>query len=110
MNVAAAEIEAVLLEHPAVRSAHAVGVPDPARGENVGAFVVLTDVAATDDLAAHCRARLASYKVPRHLWVRGEDALPTKSSGKVDKRALRDEAARLTAASPAPSPPPGARS
>jgi len=102
VNVAAAEIEAVLLEHPAVRAAHAVGVPDAARGENVGAFVVLADAAVIDDLMAHCRARLASYKVPRHLWVRGEGALPTKSSGKVDKRALRDEAIRLTAASAAP--------
>jgi fatty-acyl-CoA synthase len=104
-NVAAAEVEAVLLEHPAVRAAHAVGVPDPARGENVGAFVVLVGAAVPDDLLTHCRARLASYKVPRHLWVRSESALPTKSSGKVDKRALRDEAVRLTAASAAPGPP-----
>jgi acyl-CoA synthetase (AMP-forming)/AMP-acid ligase II len=110
VNVAAAEVEAVLLEHPAVRAAHAVGVPDAARGENVGAFVVLGGDADVEQLLVHCRARLASYKVPRHLWVRAEDALPTKSSGKVDKRALRDEAVRLTAASDVPSPPPGARS
>ena len=46
----------------------------------------------------HCRARLASYKVPRRLWVRTEHALPVKGSGKVDKAALRAEAARLTGA------------
>jgi fatty-acyl-CoA synthase len=96
-NVAAAEVEAVLLEHPAVAAAHAVGIPDALRGENVGAFVVLKAAADEDALLAHCRDRLASYKVPRRLWVRREDALPTKGSGKVDKAALRAEAARLTA-------------
>jgi fatty-acyl-CoA synthase len=95
-NVAAAEVEAVLLEHPAVAAAHAVGIPDALRGENVGAFVVLKAAADEDALLAHCRDRLASYKVPRRLWVRREDALPTKGSGKVDKAALRAEAARLT--------------
>jgi fatty-acyl-CoA synthase len=97
-NVAAAEVEAVLLEHPAVAAAHAVGVPHPTRGEDVAAFVVLKHAAGEDTLLAHCRARLASYKVPRRLWVRAERALPTKGSGKVDKAALRVEAARLTAA------------
>jgi fatty-acyl-CoA synthase len=110
VNVAAAEVEAVLLEHPTVRAAHVVGVPDSARGENVAAFVVLGGEADPAALLAHCRTRLASYKVPRHLWVRGEDALPTKGSGKVDKRALRDEAVRLTAGRDDSSPPPGARS
>ncbi len=97
-NVAAAEVEAVLLEHPAVVAAHAVGVPHPMRGEDVAAFVVLQDVVGEDALLAHCRARLASYKVPRRVWVRAEDTLPTKGSGKVDKAALRAEAGRLTAA------------
>ena len=106
VNVAAAEVEAVLLEHPAVAAAYAVGVPHPTRGEDVAAFVVLKDAAGEDVLLAHCRARLASYKVPRRLWVRAERALPTKGSGKVDKAALRVEAGRLTAAGgPAADPP-----
>ncbi len=97
-NVAAAEVEAVLLEHPAVAAAHAVGIPAAARGEDVGAFVVLKAPVDIDALLAHCRTRLASYKVPRQLWARAEGALPTKASGKVDKAALRAEAVRLTAA------------
>jgi fatty-acyl-CoA synthase len=96
-NVAAAEVEAVLMEHPSVAAAHAVGVPDPLRGENVGAFVVAKETVDVETLLDHCRARLASYKVPRHVWLRREDALPQKGSGKVDKAALRLEAARLTA-------------
>ena len=97
-NVAAAEIEAVLLEHPAVGAAYAVGVPDARRGENVGAFVVLSRPVDEAALLAHCGDRLASYKVPRHLWLRREDELPQKGSGKVDKTALRGEAARLAGA------------
>ncbi len=108
VNVAAAEVEAVLLEHPAVAAAHAVGVPDALRGENVAAFVVLSREVSVDDLLAHCRARLATYKVPRHIWVRGEGDLPLKGSGKVDKARLREEASRLTgvtaAAGPSESP------
>jgi len=95
VNVAAAEVEAVLLAHPAVAAAHVVGVPDATRGENVAAFVVAQTAVATDDLLAHCRARLASYKVPRHVWLRREDELPQKGSGKVDKVRLRAEATAL---------------
>lgn len=97
-NVAAAEVEAVLLEHPGVAAAHVVGVPDALRGENVGAFVVPNGDVDVDGLLGHCRARLASYKVPRHVWLRGETALPQKGSGKVDKAALRLEAVRLIGA------------
>jgi fatty-acyl-CoA synthase len=95
VNVAAAEVEAVLLEHPAVGAAYVVGVPDPARGENVAAFVVAKGPLVADDVLAHCRARLASYKVPRHLWFRREDELALKGSGKADKARLREEAVRL---------------
>jgi fatty-acyl-CoA synthase len=95
VNIAAAEVEAVLLTHPAVGAAHVVGVPDAARGENVAAFVVLSRPVSTDELLAHCRTHLASYKVPRHIWVRAADALPLKATGKVDKPRLRDEATRL---------------
>jgi acyl-CoA synthetase (AMP-forming)/AMP-acid ligase II len=108
-NVAAAEVEAVLLDHPAVAAAHAVGVPQAARGEEVVAFVVLRAAVDEEALLAHCRTHLASYKVPRRLWPRAEDALPLKGSGKVDKAALRAEAVRLTAAGDPGEGPRGSR-
>ena len=97
VNVAAAEVEAVLLEHPAVGAAHVVGVPDAARGEAVAAFVVPKARVDAEALLAHCRTRLATYKVPRHLWLAREDELPQKGSGKIDKPALRALAASRVA-------------
>jgi fatty-acyl-CoA synthase len=97
-NVAAAEVEATLLRHPAVGAAHVVPVPAGARGEDVAAFVVATKSVDVDVLLAHCRTELASYKVPRHLWLRREDQLPLRGSGKVDKAALRAEAERIVGA------------
>jgi acyl-CoA synthetase (AMP-forming)/AMP-acid ligase II len=96
-NVAAAEVEATLLRHPAVGAAHVVPVPAGARGEDVAAFVVAARPVEPAALLEHCRGELASFKVPRHLWLRREDELPLRSSGKVDKAVLRDEAARLAA-------------
>ena len=95
-NVAAAEVEAVLMSHPEVAVAYAIGVPDPARGESVGVFVVPKTALEADALIAWARERLASYKVPRWVWLRQEAELPQKASGKADKAALRAEAARLT--------------
>ena len=94
VNVAAAEVEAALQEHPAVKVAYVVGVPHPARGENVVAFVVLGDVRGTAaELIRYCRERLASYKVPRHVFVCSEADVPVLGSGKVNKQALRALAA-----------------
>jgi acyl-coenzyme A synthetase/AMP-(fatty) acid ligase len=96
VNVAAAEIEAALLQHPGVKVAHVVPVPHPTRGENVGAFVVPRGVGCSAaDLQAHCRESLASYKVPRHFFFVEEKELPTLGSGKVDRQALRIRAAQL---------------
>lgn len=91
VNVAAIEIEETLTCHPAVRHAYVVGVPDPGRGENVAAFVVLAPgaEASSDALLGFCRERLASYKVPRHLFVIDAEAVPWTASGKVEKGALR---------------------
>jgi acyl-CoA synthetase (AMP-forming)/AMP-acid ligase II len=94
-NVAAAEVEATLLRHPAVGAAHVVPVPAGARGEDVAAFVVVSRPVEPAALLDHCRAELASYKVPRHLWLRREDELPLRGSGKVDNASLRAEAAQL---------------
>ncbi len=96
VNVAAAEVEEALVRHPAVKAAHVVGVPHPTRGENVAAFVVARPGATADPtaLADFVRASLASYKVPRHVFVIEEEAVPRTATGKIEKPALRREAER----------------
>jgi fatty-acyl-CoA synthase len=91
VNVAASEVEEALERHPAVKSAHVVGVADAVRGENVAAFVVLKAgaAAADEELRDFCRQALASYKVPRHVFVIEEGDLPRTGTGKIEKRALR---------------------
>jgi fatty-acyl-CoA synthase len=99
VNVAAVEVEEALAKHPAVRAAHVVGVPDTVRGENVAAFVVLGDgaTATPDDLQAFCKETLASYKVPRHVFVVAEGDVPRTGTGKVAKPALRELAQKRLA-------------
>jgi long-chain acyl-CoA synthetase len=84
------EVEEVLYRHPAVGECAVVGVADPLRGEIATAFVVPRPGAAPagEELAAHCRAHLASYKVPRAYEILPD--LPKSASGKILKRALRD--------------------
>jgi long-chain acyl-CoA synthetase len=83
------EVEDVLYEHPAVREAAVVGVPDEYRGETVWGYVSLQPGAAVleDELIRHCRERLAAYKYPR--VVRVLDDLPKTPSGKIVRRELR---------------------
>jgi len=87
-NVYPAEIEAVLLEHPAVADAGVSGVADADLGTRVVAWIVVAKGAtvAADDLVRHCRERLAGYKLPREF--RFVDALPRNASGKLLRRAL----------------------
>ncbi|HYD47670.1 MAG TPA: class I adenylate-forming enzyme family protein [Terriglobales bacterium] len=89
VNVAAAEVEEALLRHPLVQAAHVVGVPDEARGENIAAFVVTSGGVDLDELRAFCRSMLASYKVPKMVFVVEEDQVPRTGTGKVEKVALR---------------------
>ncbi len=90
-NVYSTEVENVLYEHEAVLEAAVVGVPDEKWVERVHAVIVVRPghAVAADDLVAHCRARLAGYKVPRTVDLRTE-ALPKSGAGKILKRELRD--------------------
>ncbi|MBV8221410.1 MAG: AMP-binding protein [Solirubrobacterales bacterium] len=87
-NVAPAEVEAVLLEHPSVADAAVHPRAHPEWGEAVVATVVLRDggVAAPAELRAHCAARLASFKVPKAIEF--ADVLPRTGSGKLLRRKL----------------------
>ncbi|MBM3486222.1 MAG: AMP-binding protein [Alphaproteobacteria bacterium] len=102
LNIYSKEVELALIDHPAVADAAVVGVPDATFGESVCAYVELAPGATVDAAALieHCRARIASYKKPKH--VRFVDRLPRTSSGKVIKKDLR-EAARAELA-PAAAP------
>ena len=90
-NVYSGEVESVIYQHPAVREVAVFGVPDPQWGELVTACVVLKSEAAltVDELTAHCRRALASYKIPRHVEF-SETELPKSGSGKILKRVLRE--------------------
>jgi acyl-CoA synthetase (AMP-forming)/AMP-acid ligase II len=80
------DIEAVLLEHPAVAEAAAFGVPDTKYGEEVCAAVVLKSAADADGLLAFCRPRLADFKIPKIIWI--TSALPKSTTGKIERREL----------------------
>jgi acyl-CoA synthetase (AMP-forming)/AMP-acid ligase II len=91
-NAYPAEIEAMVLEHPAVGQVAIVGVPDVRMGEVGYAYVMLRPGASLtpDELTTWCREKMANYKVPRH--VEFVDALPLNASGKVLKYELREKA------------------
>lgn len=93
-NVYPREVEDVLFDHPAVREAAVIGVPDAYRGETVKAFVVLREgtAAEPEELDAFCRERLAPYKVPRQYEFREE--LPKSFVGKTLRRVLVEEERR----------------
>jgi acyl-CoA synthetase (AMP-forming)/AMP-acid ligase II len=90
-SVAPAEIELVLRQHPAVRDAGVVGVPDAERGEAPIAFVVLDEPVESGELEDFAAARLAGYKRPREIVV--VDELPRLATGKLVRRALRERVA-----------------
>jgi acyl-CoA synthetase (AMP-forming)/AMP-acid ligase II len=92
-NAYPAEIENLLLGHPAVARAAVVGMPDARLGEVGMAFVVVAPGAELDgdDLIAWARDAMANYKVPRAVEL--VDELPTNATGKVEKETLRARAA-----------------
>ena len=90
-NVYPAEVEKVLLAHPAVAEVAVIGVPDPEWGEAVKAVCVLKDGLAVDprELSEFVAARIARYKKPKHVVFVKE--MPKKDSGEVDRERLKRE-------------------
>jgi fatty-acyl-CoA synthase len=88
-NIASPEVERALYEHPAVLEAAVIGIPHERWGEVPKAFVSLRPgtTASVEELTAHCRSRLAGFKVPKAVEFVAE--LPRNPSGKVLKRELR---------------------
>jgi fatty-acyl-CoA synthase len=95
INVSPAEVEEVLLQHPKVAQAAVIGVPDPAKGEIIVAFVVPIGGATITpaEIEAHCRSLASRYKVPDRISVCA--ALPVTVTGKLMRRELRDQALAL---------------
>ena len=90
-NVYPAEVEEVLLSHPAVAECAVVGVESAATGESVRAYVVLGEggKASADELIAYCATRLARYKCPSEVIF--QTSLPHGLAGKLLRRALRQQ-------------------
>ncbi|MBP2156156.1 long-chain-fatty-acid--CoA ligase FadD [Erwinia rhapontici] len=90
-NVYPNEIEDVLMLHPKVREAAAIGVPNDVAGETVKVCVVKKDDSLTkEELITHCKRHLTGYKIPRIVEFR--DELPKTNVGKILRRELREEA------------------
>ncbi|MFR9805286.1 class I adenylate-forming enzyme family protein [Pseudonocardia sp. RS010] len=103
-NVAAAEVESLLMEHPAVLAVQAVGVPDDRLGEVVGVVVQLAVDAGggidAETVIGHCRGVLAGYKVPRHVGL--VETWPMSAT-----KIKRNEVRRLLVAAVSGAPAPG---
>lgn len=91
-NAYPAEIEHVLMTHPAIAEAAVIAVPDERMGEVCGACVVLREGASLTlpGLAEWSRERLANFKMPRHLFIR--DSFPRTPLGKIQKFILKQQA------------------
>jgi fatty-acyl-CoA synthase len=88
-NISTIEVEQALMSHPAVLEAAVIGVPDDKWGERPKAFVVLRagQSATPQELIAHVRTKIASYKAPRDVDITAD--LPKTSTGKIQKFVLR---------------------
>jgi long-chain acyl-CoA synthetase len=94
-NIYPAEVENVIFKHPAVAMATVIGVPDEIKGEIAKAYIVLKEgqKVTEKEMIDFCRERIAVYKAPRAVEFR--EALPTTPTGKILKRALRNEVLAL---------------
>ena len=103
VNIYPAEIDAILLEHPAVGDVATIGVPDEEWGESVKAVVQLADgiepsAELASELLAFCRDRLAHFKCPRSIDFTPQ--LPREDTGKIYKRVLREQYRAAAVTSP----------
>jgi long-chain acyl-CoA synthetase len=89
-NVSTVEVEAAIMEYPAVAEAAVVGVADEELGERVAAVVVAAAPLEADELRGFLASRLSAFKVPEVIVVR-DDPLPRNPAGKTLKRVLREE-------------------
>jgi long-chain acyl-CoA synthetase len=93
-SVFARHVEEVLYQHPQIKAAGVVGVPDPKVGQLIKAYVVLQSEArgkiSEEEIVEFCRKNMAHYKIPKIIEFRGE--LPKTDVGKVSRRELREEA------------------
>jgi acetyl-CoA synthetase len=97
-TMSAVEIEDVLLQHPDITEAAAIGVPDATRGQVVKAFVVSSragDEAFARELQDFTRTRLSRHEYPRQVTFAAE--LPRTPAGKINRKALRDAERAATA-------------
>jgi acyl-CoA synthetase (AMP-forming)/AMP-acid ligase II len=99
-NVAAAEVEAVLLQHDAVKQAVAVGMADPRLAEVVAAFVETKPArqSTEQEIVEHCRKHLASFKVPRRVVFVTD--WPMTGAGKIQRFVLKESLAQQRSAKP----------
>lgn len=92
------EVDAVLLEHPGVAQAVSFGVPDDKYGEEINCAVIPREGSAlgAEDVVAHCRRNLASFKVPKKVFITGE--LPKTATGKIQRRIVAQHFVQLAKA------------
>jgi fatty-acyl-CoA synthase len=94
INISPLEVEQLLTQHPDVKDAHVVGMPDAKLGEAIVAFVQSDQDISGEALRNFVKERAASFKVPHHIFVRSEAQLPRLASGKIAKHQLVQEAMR----------------
>jgi fatty-acyl-CoA synthase len=89
-NVYPREIEEFLYSHPAITDIQVIGVPDEKYGEELCAWVIVTDgqSVTTDDIREFCTGKLAHFKIPRYVMV--VDEFPMTVTGKIQKFKMRE--------------------
>jgi fatty-acyl-CoA synthase len=93
INVSPLEVEQLLAQHPHIREAYVVGVPDKVRGEVIVAFCDVSQKISENEVREFVKERAASFKVPHYVLFRTEAQLPRLATGKVAKYQLVADAA-----------------
>jgi fatty-acyl-CoA synthase len=94
-NIYPREIEEYLMTHPGIADVQGVGIPDAKYGEELCVWIIARAgvTLSEDEVRAHCRGRIAHYKIPRHILF--VDAFPMTVTGKVQKFAMRERTLEL---------------